>query len=180
MSPASAAIRVDRILTIVVLPAPLGPSREKMVPSATVRSTPSSTMWSPKDLRTALALIAGLAGLIVTGFLAFSDVMGGRGVRQRLAATHGGPSSPSRAPAAAPPGSLRTPPTPAAPPAARPAHRPAAPGLRAPDRPAPGIRSHRSPSTGHCSCRSRCGPFARQQLAIAGSGRDDPAWLQHR
>src|ERR1700732_2175685 len=68
MSPASAAIRVDRMRTIVVFPAPLGPSREKMVPSATVRSTPPSTMCSPKDLRTARALIAGAAGLIVTGF----------------------------------------------------------------------------------------------------------------
>jgi transposase len=69
MSPASAAIRVDKMRTIVVLPAPLGPSRAKMVPSATVRSTPPSTMCSPKDLRTAWALIAGLVGLIVTGFL---------------------------------------------------------------------------------------------------------------
>src|SRR6266568_1433101 len=136
--------------TIVVFPAPLGPSRARMVPSATVRSTASSTMCSPKDLRTAWALIAGLAGLIVTGFLAFSDVRGDRGVHQRRAATHGGLSSPSPVPAAAPPGSLRTPPTPAPPPAARAAYRPAAPGLRAPDRPAPGIPSRRSPSTGHC------------------------------
>ena len=39
----SAAISVERILIIVVLPAPLGPSRAKIVPSATVRSMPSST-----------------------------------------------------------------------------------------------------------------------------------------
>src|SRR5262245_25593733 len=132
MSPPSAAIRVDRIRTIVVLPAPLGPSREKMVPSATVRSTPSSTMCSPKDLRTAWALIVGLAGLIVTGFLAFSDVMGGRGVRQRRAATHGGLASLSPSAAVAPPGSPRTPPTPAAPPVERAGRRQAAPGLRGP------------------------------------------------
>src|SRR5690348_6435550 len=117
--------------TIVVFPAPLGPRREKMVPSATVRSTMSSTRCLPKDLRTAWALIAGLARLIVTGFLAFRDVTGGRGVRQRRAAIHGGSSSRSPAPAAAPPGSPRTPPTPAAPPVVRPADRPAVPGLRA-------------------------------------------------
>ena len=34
-SPPSAAISVDRICTVVVLPAPLGPSRAKIVPSAT-------------------------------------------------------------------------------------------------------------------------------------------------
>src|SRR5215472_14157188 len=67
MSPPSAGIRVERMRTIVVLPAPLGPSREKMLPSATTRSTPSSTMCSPKDLRTAWALIACLGRLIVTG-----------------------------------------------------------------------------------------------------------------
>src|SRR5215472_3611963 len=128
MVPASAAIRVDRMCTIVVFPAPFGPSSAKMEPSATVRSTPSSTRCSPKDLQTAWALIAGLAGLIVTGLLAFSGVMGGRGAHQRHAATHGGPSSPSPSLAAAPPGNLRTPPTPGVPPAARPAHRRAAPG----------------------------------------------------
>ena len=46
-SPPSAPIRVERIWTIVVLPAPFGPSSAKTVPSATSRSTPSSTTWSP-------------------------------------------------------------------------------------------------------------------------------------
>ena len=45
--------------TIVVLPAPFGPRRAKMLPWATVRSTPSSTRWSPKDLCTPTAVIAG-------------------------------------------------------------------------------------------------------------------------
>ena len=35
-SPASAGISVDRMCTIVVLPAPFGPSSAKTVPSATV------------------------------------------------------------------------------------------------------------------------------------------------
>ena len=36
---------------MVVLPAPLGPSSAKTVPSATSRSMPSSTTCSPNDLR---------------------------------------------------------------------------------------------------------------------------------
>src|SRR5207342_3459208 len=51
ISPPSAPIRVDRICTMVVFPAPLGPSSEKIVPSATVRSMPSSTTLSPNDFR---------------------------------------------------------------------------------------------------------------------------------
>ena len=45
--PGSAEMRVERILTAVVLPAPFGPSSEKIVPSGTARSTPSSTILSP-------------------------------------------------------------------------------------------------------------------------------------
>ena len=36
---------------MVVFPAPLGPSSEKVVPSAISRSIPSRTVLSPKDLR---------------------------------------------------------------------------------------------------------------------------------
>ena len=39
----------------MVVPAPLGPSRAKTVPSATSRSMPSSTTWPPKDLRRPVA-----------------------------------------------------------------------------------------------------------------------------
>ena len=46
-SPASAVMRVERILTAVVLPAPFGPSREKTVPVGTARSIPSRTVLSP-------------------------------------------------------------------------------------------------------------------------------------
>ena len=41
--PASALSSVDRIFTTVVLPAPLEPSRAKMLPRATSKSTPRST-----------------------------------------------------------------------------------------------------------------------------------------
>jgi hypothetical protein len=57
-SPPSAVMSVVRIRTIVVLPAPLGPSRAKIVPSATCRSIPSRTVLSPKDLRSPTVLIA--------------------------------------------------------------------------------------------------------------------------
>src|ERR1700754_3529118 len=45
--------------TAVVLPAPLGPSNAKIVPSATSRSTPSSTACSPNDFRSPVTTIAG-------------------------------------------------------------------------------------------------------------------------
>ena len=47
--PASALSSVDRIFTTVVLPAPLEPSRAKMLPRATSRSTPRSTSSSLND-----------------------------------------------------------------------------------------------------------------------------------
>jgi predicted ATPase/DNA-binding SARP family transcriptional activator len=45
--PASAACSVVRIWTVVVLPAPLGPSREKTVPTGTWKSMPSRTVCLP-------------------------------------------------------------------------------------------------------------------------------------
>ena len=45
----------------MVLPAPFGPSRAKIVPCGTVRSMPSSTVFSPKDLRRRRAEIAATA-----------------------------------------------------------------------------------------------------------------------
>ena len=44
--PASALSSVDRIFTTVVLPAPLEPSRAKMLPRGTSKSTPRSTSSS--------------------------------------------------------------------------------------------------------------------------------------
>src|ERR1700722_3805157 len=57
MDPESAEISVERMRTIVVLPAPFGPSRARIVPSSAVRFTRSSTRWLPKDLHTSLATI---------------------------------------------------------------------------------------------------------------------------
>ena len=48
--PASGERRVERIRTVVVLPAPLGPSTPRTVPGAASRSTPSSARTSPNDL----------------------------------------------------------------------------------------------------------------------------------
>ncbi|ROO86753.1 hypothetical protein EDD29_4332 [Actinocorallia herbida] len=44
--PASGSSSVDRMRTTVVLPAPLEPSRAKMLPGATSKSTPRSTRTS--------------------------------------------------------------------------------------------------------------------------------------
>ena len=57
--PASALSSVDRILTTVVLPAPLEPSRAKMLPRATSKSTPRSTCSSSYDFSRARTWIAG-------------------------------------------------------------------------------------------------------------------------
>jgi hypothetical protein len=46
--PASAFNRVVRMRTVVVLPAPLGPSRPSTVAGSTVRSTPRNASVSPK------------------------------------------------------------------------------------------------------------------------------------
>jgi len=56
--PASAASSVDKIRTTVVLPAPFEPSRAKMLPRVTSKSTPRSTRSSVYDFsrpRTAMA-----------------------------------------------------------------------------------------------------------------------------
>src|SRR4051812_5348591 len=63
--PPSAGIRVDRIWTVVVLPAPFGPSREKIVPSGTARSTPSSTTLSPYDLCSPFAAMAKFVMMVL-------------------------------------------------------------------------------------------------------------------
>src|SRR5580700_1778136 len=70
-SPASAGMRVDRMFTAVVLPAPFGPSRAKIVPSWTVRSMPSSTTLSPKDFCSPVTAIAGLGADVVITSISF-------------------------------------------------------------------------------------------------------------
>ena len=57
--PASALSSVDRIFTTVVLPAPLEPSRAKMLPRATSKSTPRSTCRSSYDFSRPCTRIAG-------------------------------------------------------------------------------------------------------------------------
>src|SRR5215510_7997245 len=56
--PASAFINVVSTFTVVVLPAPFGPSREKTVPAGTSRSMPSSTVLSPNAFRSPETAIA--------------------------------------------------------------------------------------------------------------------------
>src|SRR5690242_20368354 len=58
--PASALSNVARTFTVVVLPAPLGPSMEKTDPAATSKSMPSSTTLSPYALRSPETAIAVL------------------------------------------------------------------------------------------------------------------------
>src|SRR6266851_2240424 len=70
---------------MVVLPAPLGPSSEKIVPSATVRSMPSSTTLSPNDFRSPVAEIASRVGIIVIPLLSKSSFQGLRRVPRILA-----------------------------------------------------------------------------------------------
>ncbi len=60
--PASALSSVDRIFTTVVLPAPLEPSRAKMLPRATSKSTPRSTRSSLYDFSRPCTWIAWACG----------------------------------------------------------------------------------------------------------------------
>jgi hypothetical protein len=57
-SPPSVCTSVDMICTVVVLPAPLGPNSENVVPAPTSRSMPSRTAVPPNDLRSPVAVIA--------------------------------------------------------------------------------------------------------------------------
>src|SRR5215469_5011404 len=88
ISPALAVIRVDRMCTIVVLPAPLGPSSEKMVPSGTVRSMPSSTTLSPNDLRSPVTEMAGRVVIMVVTVTPSQAL--GRGTADQDVAVAGG------------------------------------------------------------------------------------------
>ena len=57
--PASGERSVERMRTVVVLPAPFGPSTPSTVPGAASSSTPSSARTSPNDLTRPLTSIAG-------------------------------------------------------------------------------------------------------------------------
>ncbi len=67
--PASAGIRVDRIWTLVVLPAPFGPSNAKTSPSPMLRSTLSRTTFSPYALRRPFAETAVRVACLVSAFM---------------------------------------------------------------------------------------------------------------
>ncbi len=56
--PPSAGTSVERMLTVVVLPAPFGPSRAKTEPAGMRRSMPSRTVLSPYALRRPVVVIA--------------------------------------------------------------------------------------------------------------------------
>src|SRR6185312_8279426 len=144
MSPESARIRVDRIRTIVVLPAPLGPSKAKIVLLATVRSTSSSTSWSPYDLRTLTALMAEPALVVMVISPRFSDSVRRRVAHRPCGALRDALSIPVRAAEVARPRSRRTPHTPTAPRDVLATHRPGLRDLHAPARLAPCIRTRRS------------------------------------
>ena len=114
--------------TIVVLPAPLGPSKAKIVLSATVRSTSSSTSWSPYDFAHVARPDGGASAC---GDAVISPVSRDS-VRRRVAhrpcaALRDALSIPVRAGEVARPRSRRTPHTPTAPRDVPATHRP---GLR--------------------------------------------------
>src|SRR5215813_1684461 len=52
-------VRVQSMLIVVVLPAPLGPRKPKTSPVPTSKLTPLTASKSPKDLRRSLTEIAG-------------------------------------------------------------------------------------------------------------------------
>src|SRR5713226_6160615 len=58
--PESAGARVARIRMVVVLPAPLGPTKPKISPLGTAKVTPSRASWRPYRLRKpSMAIIRG-------------------------------------------------------------------------------------------------------------------------
>src|SRR3954463_13878653 len=65
--PASGSSSVARMRTVVVLPAPLGPSTPSTVPGPTASSTPSSARVAPKDLTSPLTRMAGASPASVYG-----------------------------------------------------------------------------------------------------------------
>src|SRR5215212_1921254 len=63
MSPSSATACAVSMRMVVDLPAPLGPSSPRQIPSGTSRSSPSTATMSPKDLRTPRSWMAGSKGV---------------------------------------------------------------------------------------------------------------------
>ncbi len=79
--PASGLSSVERIFTAVVLPAPLEPSRAKMLPALTSKSTPRSTCSSSYDFSrpcTPDRLRASSGASVASGVFAGGTIDGGR------------------------------------------------------------------------------------------------------
>src|ERR1035438_4240339 len=168
MEPESAGIRVERMRTIVVLPAPFGPRSARIVPSSAVRLTLSSTRWLPNDLHTSLATIPGALVRPVIALCPLDGDPGPQGAGRRLGAPLAVPSTPAPAREAAPPGNRRTRPTPIRSLAVRAGRRPGGADLLGPARPAPGTRRCRTPSHWAPTCRCAPCPSARPRPGIAG------------
>ena len=88
-SPPSIGSRVASILSMVVLPAPLGPRTPKTSPRCTSRSTPSTARWSPNVLTRPWASTAGGAGGWRTGVSSCPEACGRPVSPQFHARTHG-------------------------------------------------------------------------------------------
>jgi hypothetical protein len=58
--PLLGSVSVVIIRTVVVLPAPLGPSKPRTVPGGTAKLTWSTAVFSPKRLTRSIASIAGV------------------------------------------------------------------------------------------------------------------------
>src|SRR5215471_11240029 len=73
-------------LSAVVLPAPFGPINPRMRPSSTRRSTPSSAMFVPKDLRRPRASMHAMASAVLLAGVRLFRLVGlrFRGVRLLL------------------------------------------------------------------------------------------------
>src|SRR6266511_362496 len=138
MDPESVGIWVDRMRTIVALPAPLGPRSARIVPSSTARLTLSSTKWSSNDLHMSWATIPVAADTLVMAFSLLAVWSSRREARPRHAAPPVALSTPAPRPGAARPGNQRTRPTPTRSLAAQVAHRPAGADPLGRGRPSPG------------------------------------------
>src|SRR6204780_5547106 len=98
--------------TIVVLPAPFGPSNARTEPASALRLTLSRTRWLPNDLQPSPAMIAGVPLRPVISCHPLDEDLAPRGARRPLAASPVAPSTPVPAAGVAPSRMRRTPPTP--------------------------------------------------------------------
>src|SRR4029453_13201011 len=94
--PLVGCVSVVIIRTVVVLPAPLGPSRPSTVPGGTAKLTPSTAGLSPNLLTRSIASIAGVIGSTVSAVTDTGPTVFGQHGCQRpdwVQAWYDGPSS---------------------------------------------------------------------------------------